>query len=817
MLTDPITDAEVRRVFGPFLTVSKHYGPGPHPGTMTDQSIHGRSSLPIDINLSLAEVDAKIKDLATDPDNSSAISAWAFEHISLARESLSDLYSEGITDDNRVLESRIGSLIQRLNNLYYRARNIDASSLVKHLGPGPHPGTNTPQSIHAGGAKSKLTDDTRPGIDDNPEFVRLASGLHQKAVALEPELSALFSDIADQTDGKLAGFDFRIKSERSIRDKIFRDLRLLEELGVETSPEQVALDIRDLNRYSIVWDGDEQWVDRHLVALELFRDRGWEIYDHKYKSAWAPGDHYDGTNIQLHNDGAFVELQLHTPESYQIKLDSDRLYAGVRTLPPEDPKRRRLLGQIHTLWNKSRDHVPPDAESLGISSSFMMKADPVLVYADPEGNPIARVGIRDGVVYAEDKTLSITPAEVDGLGGSADFLAETISKHFGPGPHPGTGTPQSIHAPGGGLRPEIVDPLIRTKHASFIAEFGEPENGFSFAAGMSPAAYSWLVEIQSKVYDDENLQAKWEDDIDSLLKQLRDIERENERDLYIRLAKGDISVEEATNLGLSQYDQEIRDLGPLPPVVYHVTTDTESVLKSGLKARDELSQDRGLGLGGGTANTISFTADEDIAQGILRGMKERHAVLNDPATHIPRLIEEAKAGTGADRQWWDRMGVKWEGDKSDALSNGGWQLLVEGKAHYVDSLGVGSVEALREKWTGDNYFGRKYDTDSIKLLLPEDRSQARRAIFSVDYTPAGHAEAVGDFMDEYAAYREGAKGPLDPLFISNDDFAFKNKPSDAFSIIKGTTKSGTQGYNLSALGEWRTWTGEVLEDIEVIR
>lgn len=393
----------------------------------------------------------------------------------------------------------------------------------------------------------------------------------------------------------------------------------------------------------------------------------------------------------------------------------------------------------------------------------------------------------------------------------------TILKHWGPGPHPGTGTPQSIHAPGGGLNPEAVDPIFRERLAPLIAEFGAPPE-FAFEAGVSPVAYQWFNDIYSKLKDDEDLKAKFGDQLDEWWELRRGIEEENERDLYIRLAKGDISIEEATTLGLSEYNQEIRDIGDLPSVVYHATTDTASVLEHGLKARDELGQDRGLGLGGGTANTISFTDSEETAMGILRGMRERHAVLNDPATELPRLIKEAKADG-----WWDnKMDVKWgTGEPSataETLSQGGVAGLISGEATYVASNGQKTVEELRSYFTETDYYNRKYDIDTIELVTPKDpKNMWEKAIFKVRYTPQGHAEAIGDFMDEYALFRESAGGPMDPLFISNDDYAFKNKKLSDFSVIKGKTRPGTRGYKLSSMSEWRTWTGEVLESMEVIK
>ena len=275
-------------------------------------------------------------------------------------------------------------------------------------------------------------------------------------------------------------------------------------------------------------------------------------------------------------------------------------------------------------------------------------------------------------------------------------------------------------------------------------------------------------------------------------------------------------------LGVSEYDQEMRNLGELPDTLYHVTTDTSAVQATGLKTREELSQGKGVGLGGGTSNTISFTTDEALAKDILTVMRERHEVLNDPATHLPRLVEEAKQGIGADRPWWGEpgqsstMAVKWEGDSADVLSGGGIERLIEGKHLYRSSLGAKTVDDLIEQWEG-SWAESTYVVDPDKIKLVSKGGLGVASVFEVEYTEAGHATAVGDFLDEYVLYRDYAGGPSDPLFISNDDLAFKNLDPDDFSIIKATPKEGTRGYKVSGMSEWRTWTGEVVDEYEVIK
>jgi hypothetical protein len=69
--------------------------------------------------------------------------------------------------------------------------------------------------------------------------------------------------------------------------------------------------------------------------------------------------------------------------------------------------------------------------------------------------------------------------------------------------------------------------------------------------------------------------------------------------------------------------------------------------------------------------------------------------------------------------------------------------------------------------------------------------------------------AYGD-GETFAAHRQHEGGPEDPLFFSTDTKAFAaRKPSD-FALLHVRPRPGGQGYPVSALGEWRTGSGDAL-------
>lgn len=362
---------------------------------------------------------------------------------------------------------------------------IDLASVEKHmLGQHDQKSHGNRGSLKArpplnGGTVGKV----RRGIDDNPLFTQLAEALHADAKAKEPAVSAAFKRAGDATGAIFEGWANRLKEPPSIRSKLFRDTQDARDQGMDPTPAEVASKIRDLNRYTMTWPVNEDWVEKAREALEILEDEGWEIYDHKFKSAWQPGDHYDGTNIQLYRDKVFVELQFHTPESMVIKEASEKVFQQIRDARPGTPHRNRGLAKIYKLWNSTFHHVPPDADVLGIATKFVMKAAKTYYNRfDAEGEFVCRIYVEGDKVYAEVggawKLCRVTPAEVAGLGGSMDYQFTSaapldigdqaasdrdnlfsrdgishrtggrwkhgIAKHYGPDDH-ASGSPQSVH------------------------------------------------------------------------------------------------------------------------------------------------------------------------------------------------------------------------------------------------------------------------------------------------------------------------------------------------------------------------------------
>ena len=99
---------------------------------------------------------------------------------------------------------------------------------------------------------------------------------------------------------------------------------------------------------------------------------------------------------------------------------------------------------------------------------------------------------------------------------------------------------------------------------------------------------------------------------------------------------------------------------PLPETLYHVTTAKSAILKGGLRSRRLLKMDKGLGLGGGRGEAISFTSNAKIAKDIYRSIHEVVALGRGKLTPT-QMVRMAEKGIGAKRPWdaLDAMRGEW--------------------------------------------------------------------------------------------------------------------------------------------------------------
>jgi hypothetical protein len=166
------------------------------------------------------------------------------------------------------------------------------------------------QRTHGSWANNAVAD-KEPEQGQSREAIALARGVRERAVAAEPSITKLIQAVADQSGAKLEGLSQRIKSTDSLARKIDQDA----DKEYQGDKNKAAEEISDANRYTISVN-DNDYADTLKSTVSALEETGWKV---RVKNFWQSGDPYDGVNVKAERDGIKVEVQVHTPKSYQVK------------------------------------------------------------------------------------------------------------------------------------------------------------------------------------------------------------------------------------------------------------------------------------------------------------------------------------------------------------------------------------------------------------------------------------------------------------------------------------------------------------------
>jgi len=174
----------------------------------------------------------------------------------------------------------------------------------------------------------------------DPKAKVLAKHLREEAEQKEPEITARLAKLAGDDnpasydpppDGELYGYEFRLKAEDKIAEKVMREL--VEKPELEGDIVAAAGVIKDTVRYTVHYTDDTFGPSAQLVVDGL-RAEGNTV---KVKNTWPPelGSAYKGINAQVRQpDGFRYEVQFHTPNSQAVKDRMHAIYQRQRTSPP---------------------------------------------------------------------------------------------------------------------------------------------------------------------------------------------------------------------------------------------------------------------------------------------------------------------------------------------------------------------------------------------------------------------------------------------------------------------------------------------------
>lgn len=269
------------------------------------------------------------------------------------------------------------------------------------------------------------------------------------------------------------------------------------------------------------------------------------------------------------------------------------------------------------------------------------------------------------------------------------------------------------------------------------------------------------------------------------------------------VSKGLISFEQAKAYGMfSNASQPYR---AMPQKMFHVTTALSKVLTEGLKTRDELNMINGVGLGGGASDTISFTDDIEIARGIKNSLLEaRQACALQLTPH--QMLEKAKKGEGAKRPFYEDILSQYGGVRKDQSMPIGLASFLKGRK-FESTVMPESLEEFMATKKKRGETGEWFPDENF--IWPHGNNLYTG--FWRKMTRAEIVDANMQFFKGYSAFREAAGGPLDPCYFSTDPNALCKIPANEIGIVEVMPIDKATGYQVSALGEWRTHTGEAVK------
>lgn len=190
-----------------------------------------------------------------------------------------------------------------------------------------------------------------------PESIAAAREARAKIAASEPAITRDMIDAADAHGGKMAGLDFRVKSEKSLARKVDEE----KDLDFGGDAKKAADSMSDVVRYTVTFK-DDSYVQGTRDVLRDLESKGYQM---RVKNYWADGDPYQGINVAaIHPNGTRFELQFHTPTSLDFKEPIHVRYEHYRETKDTRVRYKEYSGMRRSA--KDIPKPPPPTALLGI-------------------------------------------------------------------------------------------------------------------------------------------------------------------------------------------------------------------------------------------------------------------------------------------------------------------------------------------------------------------------------------------------------------------------------------------------------------------
>jgi hypothetical protein len=168
--------------------------------------------------------------------------------------------------------------------------------------------------------------------------VEVADSIADAAV-VEAVVSADILEIAsvNSSQGRLKGFEFRLKGEERLKAKV---LAALESSSPDATAAEIVQQIPDAIRYTFCLSSVD-YTAGYYDVVERLEARGYHMY--KSKNSWTDPE-YKGINTRwVTSEGQRFEVQFHTPESFHAKHEvTHEAYERIRDPATTAHERRDL-------------------------------------------------------------------------------------------------------------------------------------------------------------------------------------------------------------------------------------------------------------------------------------------------------------------------------------------------------------------------------------------------------------------------------------------------------------------------------------------
>ena len=185
-----------------------------------------------------------------------------------------------------------------------------------------------------------------------------ASDIYQIATSIEPVVTSDLKEVVGQ-NMRLAGLSHRIKSEESLRRKIFE-----ESVDEQIDVREKAATIKDALRYTAV-SAERDYASNVTRGIAALKAKGYSLV--RATNYWGSGAEYQGINTSFKTPGGQVfELQFHTQRSFYVKeklnhsLYEKRRRLGATTKEKEVATRKMIA-------NQATVRMPPGVSELAFA------------------------------------------------------------------------------------------------------------------------------------------------------------------------------------------------------------------------------------------------------------------------------------------------------------------------------------------------------------------------------------------------------------------------------------------------------------------